>query len=193
MNNIDVIKEYAKLNQVPIINDEGLAFLLEQINKYQVKEVLELGTAIAYSAIMMAENGANVTTIERDKEMYDQAIKNIADLGLTTKINVVYKDALDAFADVANKEYDMLFIDAAKAQYEKFFNLYTPLLKKGGIIICDNLDFHGLVETDLTQYKRHLRQMLTKIKNFRTFLVNNPNYITTIYKIGDGLSLSIKK
>ena len=193
MNNIDNIKEYAKINRVPIINDEGLVFLLEQINKYQVKEVLEIGSAIAYSAIMMAKNGANVTTIERDQKMYEQAIKNIADLGLTTKIKVVYKDALTAFADVASKEYDLLFIDAAKAQYEKFFNLYTPLLKKGGIIICDNLDFHGLVETDLTKYKRHLRQMLTKIKNFRTFLINNPDYITTIYKIGDGLSLSIKK
>ena len=194
MNSILEIKQYAKENNVPIITDEGIAFLLEQIKQYKVKEVLEIGTAIAYSSSLMALAGVSVTTIERDLNMYNQARININDLGLNDKIKVIFKDALEAYSLVEDKKYDLIFIDAAKAQYEKFFNMYTPLLNEGGIVVCDNLDFHGLVkEKDLTSYSRNLRSMIKKIRLFRSFLENNENYTTKIYNIGDGMSVSIKK
>lgn len=120
MNSILEIKQYAKENNVPIITDEGIAFLLEQIKQYKVKEVLEIGTAIAYSSSLMALAGVSVTTIERDLNMYNQALININDLGLNDKIKVIFKDALEAYSLVEDKKYDLIFIDAAKAQYEKF-------------------------------------------------------------------------
>ena len=194
MNNILKIKQYAKENSVPIITDEGITFLLEQIKKYNVKEVLEIGTAIAYSSSLMALAGACVTTIERDLNMYKQALININELGLKDRIRVIFKDALEAYPLVEDRKYDLIFIDAAKAQYEKFFNIYTPLLNEGGIVVCDNLDFHGLVkEEDLTSYSRNLRSMIKKIRLFRNFLENNENYTTKIFNIGDGMSVSIKK
>ena len=194
MNNIEALKEYAKENQVPIIKDAGLSFLLEQIKKYSIKEVLEIGTAIAYSAINMALVGPNITTIERDQKMYNEAIKNISDFNLGNKIEVIYQDALEAFPLIKNKTFDLLFIDAAKAQYQKFFNLYTPLLKKGGIVICDNLLFHDLVnKEDLSDLSRSLRSLIKKIRLFKENLANNINFDTIFYDIGDGLSLSIKK
>lgn len=194
MNSILEIKQYAKENNVPIITDEGIAFLLEQIKQHKVKEVLEIGTAIAYSSSLMALAGVSVTTIERDLNMYNQALININDLGLNDKIKVIFKDALEAYSLVEDKKYDLIFIDAAKAQYEKFFNMYTPLLNEGGIVVCDNLDFHSLVkEKDLTSYSRNLRSMIKKIRLFRSFLENNENYTTKIYNIGDGMSVSIKK
>lgn len=193
MNNIETIKKYALENRVPIIKDAGLSFLIENIKKYNVKEVLEIGSAIGYSAIMMSLNGANVTTIERDLAMYDIAIKNIKDNDLESKINIIYQDALLSYDLVKEKKYDLIFIDAAKAQYEKFFNLYTPLLNKGGIVICDNLDFHGLVAKEsLDGYSKNLKKLISKIRNFREFLENNKEYETNIYSIGDGMSISIK-
>lgn len=130
MSNIESIKAYALENQVPIIKDAGLAFLLEQIKQFNVSSILEIGTAIGYSAIMMAQMGSNVVTIERDPKMYEEAQKNINSLNLTDKIKVIYADALMAFDQVKDNQFDLLFIDAAKAQYQKFFDIYTPLVKK---------------------------------------------------------------
>lgn len=191
MNSIIELKKYAKENHVPIILDEGLDFLLETIKKHNVKDVLEIGTAIGYSAINMALIGATVTSIERDPKMYEQAIINVKDFNLTDKIEIIFSDALTP--NLVNKEYDLLFIDAAKGQYEKFFNLYTPYLKKGGIVVCDNMNFHELTKVeDLSTLSRGVRGLVKKLNNFKTFLINNHKYKTTFYEIGDGITLSIK-
>lgn len=191
MNSIIELKKYAKENHVPIILDEGLDFLLETIKKYNVKDVLEIGTAIGYSAINMALIGATVTSIERDPKMYEQAIINVKDFNLADKIEIIFNDALTP--NLVNKEYDLLFIDAAKGQYEKFFNLYTPYLKKGGIVVCDNMNFHELTKVeDLSTLSRGVRGLVKKLNNFKTFLINNYKYKTTFYEIGDGITLSIK-
>lgn len=193
MSNIESIKAYALENQVPIIKDAGLAFLLEQIKQFNVSSILEIGTAIGYSAIMMAQTGSNVVTIERDPKMYEEAQKNINSLNLTDKIKVIYADALMAFDQVKDNQFDLLFIDAAKAQYQKFFDIYTPLVKKGGIVVCDNLEFHGLVANpDLSNCSRSLRALVRKLRNFRESLANNEAFQTKFYSIGDGMSVSIK-
>lgn len=190
------LKEYAKENNVPIIFDEGLAFLETIIRLYKPKRILEIGTAIGYSAIRMHKVcNSFITTIERNEKMYEQAINNVKESGFEEYINVIYKDALLAFDDVKDLTFDMIFIDAAKAQYTKFFDLYTPLLSKGGIVVCDNMLFHGLVEND-EQYMnqtRAVRGLIRKLANFHKVLLENEDYDTSIFEIGDGMAVSVKK
>ena len=190
------LKEYAKENKVPIIFDEGLAFLETIIRLHKPRRILEIGTAIGYSAIRMHKVcGSEIYTIERNEEMYKLAIENISLASLADSIHILFKDALLAYDLVANLEFDMIFIDAAKAQYMKFFDLYSPLLSNNGIVVCDNMLFHGLVN-DKEHYQeqsRSVRGLIRKLNNFHEALLSNENYHTTIFDIGDGMSVSIKK
>ena len=193
------LREYAKLNNVPIIQDEGLALLEIFIRLYKPKNILEIGTAIGYSAMRMSKVcGANVYSIERNELMEQKAKENVLKAGLEDKIHLIYKDALEAFDLVSNVEFDMIFIDAAKAQYMKFFNLYTPLLKKGGIVVCDNMAFHGLVEliNDEEKYMaqtRAVRGLIRKMAKFHEELLKNEDYLTSLFEVGDGIAISVKK
>ena len=190
------LKDYAKKNNVSIIFDEGLAFLEMIIRLHKPLRILEIGTAIGYSAIRMTQVcDSEVVTIERNEAMYHEALNNVAKADLNDKIKIIYKDALEAFDDVSQYEFDMIFIDAAKAQYMKFFNLYTPLLSKRGIVVCDNMLFHGLVE-DKESYDsqtRAVRGLIRKLKAFHDELLSNEEYTTSIFDIRDGISISVKK
>lgn len=190
------LKKYAQENNVPIIFDEGLAFLETVIRLYKPKRILEIGTAIGYSAMRMHRVcGSLITTIERNPKMYEEAINNVSKADLGDSIEIIFKDALDAFDDVSKYNYDMIFIDAAKAQYTKFFNLYTPLLNDGGIVVCDNMMFHGLVNNEESYEKqtRSVRGLIRKLAAFHSDLLNNKDYDTSIFNIGDGMSVSVKK
>lgn len=183
--------QYAEENKVPIITYEGINFLLQVIKLRNIKNVLEIGTAIGYSSINMALKGnVKVTTIERDEEMYEIASKNVKKANVEHLITLIKDDAL-LVDETKLGSFDMIFIDAAKAQSIKFFEKYEILLNSGGIIITDNLLFHGLV--DQTVKDRNLRQLLTKIDRFNKFVVEKEGYDTFIYQLGDGMSLSIKK
>lgn len=190
---IKEIKEYAIENKIPIMNQEGIDFLTTFIIKYQIKNILEIGTAIGYSSIMMTLCGPNikVTTIERDEQRYLEAIKNIKKLNLEDRISLIFNDALKTKIE---GKYDLIFIDAAKAQNIKFFELFERNLNDGGYIITDNMYFHGLVNKNEKEIKsRNVRGIVRKIKDYITFLKNNDNYNTTIYDIGDGIAVSEKK
>ena len=186
---IKEIKDYAKENKVPIMEDAGIDFLTNFIIKNQRVKVLEVGTAIGYSAIMMALCNKNlkVTSIERDSERYMEALKNIKDFGLEKRITLILGDALDL--DIKDK-YDLIFIDAAKGQYTKFFKKYSNNLKDDGVIITDNIAFHGLVEQEERIKNKNLRQLVDKIKRYITFLNENTSFNTRFYKVGDGISVS---
>ena len=189
------LREYANLNNVPIIKDAGLAMLEQTIMLNRPLRILEIGTAIGYSAIRMNRLiDSEIYTIERNEKMYNEATKNIKAINKENKIHIIYKDALEAFDDVKNLEFDMIFIDAAKAQYVKFFNLYTPLLKKGGVVFCDNMLFHGLVldEANYDNLSRSVRGLARKLKAFHDELLSNESYKTSIFDIGDGISISVK-
>ena len=191
---LNEMREYAKLNHVPIINDDGLSFLKTIIALYKPKNILEIGTAIGdSSSIMSMTSDSTVYTIERDEVMYNEAKKNISDLNLDGKVNIIFDDALNSFDKLSDKKFDMIFIDAAKSQYTKFFELYTPLLNKGGIVVCDNMYFHNLVNSDLESLSKNVRNMVKKLQMFHEFLLNNDNYETSIFDIGDGISISISK
>ena len=188
------IRQYGIDNEIPIIRDEGLAFLLNLIKIRNPKKILEIGTAIGYSSIMMALNSNSIIyTIERDQNMYNIAISNINELNLNDRINVIFNDALLSYDELKDNQFDMIFIDAAKAQYTKFFEMYEPLLTKNGIIVCDNMLFHGLTEDDESKMSRSLRGLVRKLNDFKEYLNKNEKYDTTLFDIGDGISVSILK
>lgn len=187
------MRAYAFDNNVPIIEDSGLAFIETLIKVKQPKNILEIGTAIGYSASRFSMVcDSFVTTIERDPKMEEEAKKNIADLKLTDKVRLIESDALDALPFVNDTTYDVIFIDAAKAQYQKFFELYVPLLNKGGIIITDNMFFHGLVFDNIDDKSRNLRQLVRKLKGYHSFLLENDDYTTKVFNIGDGIAVTFK-
>lgn len=186
------IRTYAKENNVPIMMDDGIEFLTNYIVKNKINTVLEIGTAIGYSAIMMALANPNltVTTIERDEKRYLEALKNIKKLNLENRITLVFNDAL--CVNIEGK-YDLIFIDAAKAQSIKFFEKFEKNLNPGGVIITDNLDFHGLVKKKEEEIEsRNLRALVRKVKEYITFLKANDRYETEFLSIGDGISVSKK-
>ncbi len=190
---IESIKNYALENNVPIMQDDGINYLTNYIKKNKIKKILEIGTAIGYSAIMMClvDNDIEVTTIERDEKRYLEAIKNVKKFKLEDRINLIYNDALEV---KINEIYDLIFIDAAKAQNTKFFEKFERNLRDGGSIITDNMYFHGLVFKDEEDIgSRNLRQLVRKVKNYTLFLEKNNKYDTEFLNIGDGLAISIKK
>ncbi len=196
MNNAyEIVKEirtYAKENNVPIMLDDGIEFLTKYIVENKINTVLEIGTAIGYSAIMMALANPNltVTTIERDEKRYLEALKNIKKLNLENRITLIFNDALDV--NIEGK-YDLIFIDAAKAQSIKFFEKFERNLNPGGVIVTDNLEFHGLVKKKEEEIEsRNLRALVRKVKEYINFLKANDRYETEFLSIGDGISVSKK-
>ncbi len=190
-NQIKELKDYAELNNVPIMADSGMEYLMNYISKNHVKKVLEVGTAIGYSAIMMCsvDRELTITTIERDEKRYLEALKNIKKFELEDRIELIYKDALEVTLE---DQYDLIFIDAAKAQNQKFFERFEKNLKENGTIITDNMKFHGLVDKESSEIEsRNLRQLVQKIQNYRIFLEENPRYKTDFLDdVGDGLAVS---
>ena len=187
------IEKYAKDNNVPIMLPDGIEFLLNYIKENNVKTILEIGTAIGYSAIRMAliSGDIKVTTIERDIDRYNEAIKNISDFSLENQINVIYADAFDV--DLTEK-FDLIFIDAAKSQYIKFFEKFKYNLNETGTIISDNLEFHGLVENkENVSLSRNVRGLVRKINEYVAFLKDNREFKTDFYSIGDGIGVSVRK
>ena len=186
------IKEYAKEHNVPIMQDEGIEFICNYIKENKVKRVLEIGSAIGYSAICMAsvDDDISVTTIERDIERYNEAVINIKNCNLDSRITIYNADALDI---EITGEYDLIFIDAAKSQYIKFFEKYKHNLSSNGVIISDNLSFHGIVDNPKLTNNRNTRQLVGKIKRYVEFLKNNEEFDTVFYPLGDGVSVSKKK
>ena len=187
------MESYAKEKNVPIIEKESIAYLMKYIKANNVQNILEIGSAIGYSAILMASANqeTKVTTIERDNARYMECLKNVKKAGLDKKITVVYQDALEL--NLSDVSYDLIFIDAAKGQYIKFFEKYKYFLREGGIIVTDNLDFHGNVGKSETIERKNLRGLVEKIEKYIEFLKENEEFETEFLKIGDGISISRRK
>ena len=188
------MEKYALENNVPIIEKPSIAYIMKYIKNNEVKSVLEIGSAIGYSAILMASSTKDcmVTTIERDEVRYMECLKNVKKCGMDKKINVVFQDALELNLSEELK-YDLIFIDAAKGQYTKFFEKYKNFLNPGGAIITDNIKFHGYVGESSKLYKGNLKSLVEKIENYVEFLKTNTEFDTTFHDIGDGLSVSTWK
>lgn len=192
--NIMEMEKYASENNVPIIEKDSIAFIMKYIKKNNIKSVLEIGSAIGYSTILMASSNQDtvVTTIERDETRYMECLKNVKKCGMEKKINVVYQDALELNLS-EDLKYDLIFIDAAKGQYIKFFEKYKNFLNPNGTIITDNIKFHGYVGQSNKLDKGNLKSLVEKIEKYIEFLNTNPEFDTKFYDIGDGLSVSTWK
>jgi predicted O-methyltransferase YrrM len=186
------LEDYAKEYNIPIMLPDGIEFLVNYIKDNNIKNILEIGSAIGYSAIRMALVDSNIIidTIERDQTRYNEAIKNIKAFDLDKQINIYN---IDAFDYETNNQYDLIFIDAAKSQYIKFFEKFSNNLKPEGVIITDNLSFHGLVDNPELTHNRNTKQLVKKIKKYISYLENNTNYNTEFIKTGDGIAISKKK
>ncbi len=186
------MEKYAEENNVPIMDKKGLNFLIEYIKYNKVKSILEIGSAIGYSAINMALAGSNinVTTIEKDEVRYLEALKNIKKFNLDKRISLILGDALDIKLE---EQYDLVFIDAAKGQYINYFERYSSNVKQDGTIITDNIYFHGLIEQNERIEKKNLRQLVDKIKKYIFYLKEHRDFDTEFYKVGDGLAVSKRK
>ncbi|MBR3230296.1 MAG: O-methyltransferase, partial [Bacilli bacterium] len=189
MGSLEELEKYAEENNIPIMQKDGIKFLEEYIRKNNIKKILEIGSAIGYSAIKMALINKNIkiTTIERDEKRYKEAIKNIEDFNLNNQIKIILKDALEM--EVKGK-YDLIFIDAAKAQNIKFFEKFKNNLNENGSIITDNLNFHGLTKEVENIKSKNLKALVKKINNYKEFLKNNEEFTSNFYETGDGISVS---
>ncbi len=187
------MEEYASQHNIPIIEKDSIAFIMKYIKANNIKNILEIGSAIGYSAILMASVGTDVTvtTIERDNARYMECLKNVKKCGFEQKVNVVFQDALEV--NLTKTSYDMIFIDAAKGQYIKFFDKFKYFLSDDGTIITDNLKFHGNVGNSSKIESKNLRSLVSKIEKYIEFLKDNKEFETNFYNIGDGLSVSVKK
>ncbi|MGN1405054.1 MAG: O-methyltransferase [Erysipelotrichaceae bacterium] len=184
---IEYIKQKAKSNRVPIIKDGGLLYLEDLIKKNNVKSILELGTAVGYSAIAMASlsDDIYIDTIEKNEDMYHEALANIEAEGLDERINVIYMPIENYKTD---KKYDLIFVDAAKAQYPKYLEQFLGNLKNDGVMFFDNMVFHGMIYHPENIKNRSTRALVRKIVNFRKS-VSNDNRFDIIFEdnVGDGL------
>lgn len=189
---IKEMEQYAQEHEVPIMQKEGINFVQKCVDTYNVKTILEIGTAIGYSAIQMCrmDKDIQVVSIERDEKRYLKAIENVKKAGMEDRITLHLADALKI--DVEGK-YDLVFIDAAKAQYIKFFEKYEKNLSEKGIILSDNLKFHGFVDHPELTKNRNTRQLVRKIATYVQWLKDNENYETIFYDFGDGVAISKRK
>ena len=186
------IETYARENNVPIMLPDGIDYLCNYIKEHNIKRILEIGSAIGYSAIRMAlvNDDIKVTTIEKDVNRYNIACDNIRKFNLTDRINIILDDALNTKIE---GEYDLVFIDASKGNNSNFFKKYSANLSKYGIIITDNLFFHGLVQNEELIKTKNQRGIVRKIKEFISFLDSNTEFDTEYVSVGDGISISMKK
>lgn len=189
---IEEMEEDAKINKVPIISKDSLSFLFMLIDLKKPKRILEIGTAIGYCAINLASFDCDliVDSIERDEALYNKAKANVSKAKLEKRINLYLADAL-TIDNNELKSYDLIFIDGAKAQYEKFFNKFKSLLKEGGIIVSDNLLFHNLLFEE--NVSKNVKGLTDKIKKYNLFLKENEEFKTYFFQVGDGIGVSIRK
>lgn len=191
------LERYANEHRVPIMDPISMNFVTQLVKVHRAQHVLEIGTAIGYSALRIASENehVHVTTIERNEEMYKEAKKNISTYDKENQIDVIYGDAIDILPTVLrnNRPIDFVFIDAAKGQYKRYFELIVDALPTNGVIVCDNVLFKGYVVQGAPMELKRLQRLVDKIRAFNDWVVHHESFHTSIIPVGDGLTISIKK
>ena len=188
------IEEFAKENKVPIVQKETGKFLEFIVNMKKPLRILELGTAIGYSSILMyqaATTDPTIVTIERDLKMIELAKINLEKFNLQNKIKIEEGDCLEVLEKL-NEPFDLIFIDAGKGHYNHFLPHCLRLLKEDGIIVADNVLFRGMVaSSDLVK-----RRKITIVKRMRTYLdmvSYDDSLITSVIPMGDGIAITKRR
>ena len=195
MNKLELakIKKSALERYIPIIMDETLEVIDRYLKESKPKKILEIGTAVGYSAMCFSEylqDEGKIDTIERDEERIEEAKKNIKKVGVEEKINILEGDAVEILPNI-NEKYDMIFIDAAKGKYPFFLKEALRLLSANGIIFADNILYKGYVMSDYNKHKQR-----TAVRNLREYIhevTGNPKLQTEILEVGDGLAITKRK
>lgn len=188
--NLEQIKQKALENHIPIIMDDTLDKINDTLGNLKLDNILEIGTAVGYSAICFSKfltDCGKIDTIERDAERIEEAKANIENMNLQTKINILEGDAVEILPTLSEK-YDMIFIDAAKGKYPFFLKESLRLLKQDGIIFADNVLYKGYVMSDYNKHKQR-----TAVRNLREYLkevTENEGLVTKISEVGDGLAIT---
>ena len=190
MNKLEIIRQKALENHVPIIMDDTLEVIDKILRQVKPQRILEIGTAVGYSAMCFSEylepNG-KIDTIERDEARVAEAKINIEKVGVADKINIYEGDAVEILPTL-NEKYDVVFIDAAKGKYPFFLKEALRMIKPNGIILADNILYKGYVMSDYNKHKQR-----TAVRNLREYVkevTENPNIETEILEVGDGLAIS---
>ncbi|TLS39300.1 O-methyltransferase [Pseudalkalibacillus caeni] len=189
------MEEYANIHHVPIMEQTSLDVMLQILSFKQPKKILEIGTAIGYSALRMAKTvpDVHIVTVEKDEARYKKAVDFLEHAEERNRIEVLFGDALELAEDIkAKAPYQAVFIDAAKGQYQKFFDEYAPLVEKDGIVISDNILFRGMVAEEGVTEKR-FKTMVKKLRSYNQYLMEHPDFQSTVYPIGDGVIISEKQ
>lgn len=192
--NIKNMIKYATDNNVPIIQPEVAQFLKVLISIKKPSQILELGTAIGYSSIVMATamgNKGNVATVERNESMVKIASNNIKNNKLDHRIKIYEGDALEVLKNIEGK-FDIIFLDAAKSKYKEFLSLCINKLNKEGLIISDNVLFKGMIAENSIVPKRK-RTIVRNMREYLTYISNNEKFETTVIPIGDGVAITYVK
>lgn len=188
------IKEEALKNHVPIIEDDSLEYIANILKEKKPNKILEIGTAVGYSAINFSKylvgEGAKVLTIEIKEQMYEKALENISLMGLQDKIEVINADATKYLKNI-NEQFDVVFIDAAKGQYLVFLEEAIRLCKIGGIIIADNMLYRGRTLSDYNEHKH--RTATNRLREYLVQMKEDKRLDSTLIKVGDGLAISVLK
>ena len=181
---IDALRLEAIKDKIPVLSQSGLEFLLRIIRKNKYRSFLEVGSAYGTTSLIIGKEQIveNVVGIEKDPERFSKSLVNLKKTNLANKVSFINDDALNVTFDT---KFDVIFIDASKANYQKFFDRFKSNLNKGGVIICDNMNFHGLLENP--RGSKRLLKMLLKLKAFKEKLAT---YKTEFYDIGDGMSVT---
>jgi len=191
---IKELEAFAKANDVPISQPESIRFIEVLLKLMRAEKVLEIGSAIGYSAMRMSQScGADVVTVELSGEMADIAEANIKKMGLDKKIRLIRGDGVKVLAEMPSaEEYDVIFVDAAKGQYMEFFPHCMRLLKKGGVLISDNVLYKGMTATDELVVRRKIT-IVRRLRAYLDMLNAHEGLSTAILPIGDGIALTSRK
>lgn len=184
------IEKYGRDNKIPILLDESLEFITNKLDEIKPHRILEIGTAIGFSAINFSkylDEGGRIDTIEIESLRVEQALENIRLVGVEEKIRVMEGDALDILPYL-NEKYDVIFIDASKGKYNEFFEHALRLVKVGGYIIADNVLYKGMVMSDYNKHKQ--RTAVNKLRTFIDSVMSNERLESELFDIGDGLTVS---
>ena len=186
------IKEYALDRHIPIIMDDTLEVIDKILTDKKPKIILEIGTAVGYSAMCFSQyllDGGRIDTIERDQDRVVEARENIKKVGVEEKIRIYEGDAVEILPTL-NEKYDVVFIDAAKGKYPFFLEQALRMLKEDGIILADNILYKGYVMSDYNKHKQ--RTAVTHLRQYIKEITENKELETTILDVGDGLAISKK-
>ena len=187
---LKILKSKALEEHIPIIMDDTLEVIREILENEKPSRILEIGTAVGYSASQFAkytDDSCIIDTIELDEERAKQAIENVKKIGVDSRINIIVGNAVDILPTLNNK-YDIIFIDAAKGKYPIFLSESLKLINKNGLILADNILYKGYVMSDYNKHKQ--RTAVNHLREYIKEITENPDFESKILEVGDGLSIT---